>query len=83
MKKVILITCLMFVLATTTTVFAHDYDRDDAGHPLQLISYIIRPIGIGLEYGVFRPIHWIVSRPDYDIIFGHEPHEGDQFFVWE
>ena len=83
MKRIMLTVCLMFVLATTTSVFAHDYDRDDAGHPLQIFSYVLRPIGIGLEYAIFRPLHKLVSKPDCAIVFGHEPGEDDIYDEWK
>lgn len=52
---------------------AHDYDRDDSDYPLRYIAYALHPVGIALEYGVTRPIHWLVSQPHLRIVFGHDP----------
>lgn len=79
MKKIIMIFSLMFVIGFTTEVFAHDYDREDAGHPLCLVSYVIRPIGVGLEKYIFRPLHKFVSKPKNADLFGHEPHKSDKY----
>ena len=64
---------------------AHDYDRDDSDYPLRYVAYVVHPFGIAAEYAVLRPIHWLVSRPNLDILFGHEPRKSDEkdFFKWE
>jgi hypothetical protein len=64
---------------------AHTYDRDDSDYPLRYVAYALHPLGIAAEYLVLRPIHWVVSRPNLDIVFGHEPHESDDpnYFEWK
>jgi hypothetical protein len=62
---------------------AHDYDRDDDGHPLRLVAHVMHPFGLALEYAIFRPVHDIASRPKLNIIFGHVSHEGDVLWSWE
>ena len=61
--------------------FAHEYDRDDDGNPWRVAAYLLHPFGMALEYYVVRPLHWVVSQPKWDKIFGHEPteHDGDFF----
>jgi len=61
------------VLAIARPAAAHDYDRGNSDHPLRLIAYSLYPIGIGLEYGVFRLVHLGVSQPHARILFGHAP----------
>ncbi|KPL12079.1 hypothetical protein AMJ85_02100 [candidate division BRC1 bacterium SM23_51] len=66
------------VLAGAVPVAAHDYDRDNSDHVLRYVAYLLHPVGIALEYGVTRPIHWVVSQPNLRTVFGHAPrHERD------
>jgi hypothetical protein len=53
-----------------------DYD-DSQSHPLRVAAYFINPVGYGLEWLIFRPMHWVVSRPSLINVFGHDCHEGD------
>ena len=51
-----------------------DYD-DMQSNPLRVAAYLIYPVGYTLEWLIFRPLHYIVSRPALEPIFGHRPHE--------
>jgi hypothetical protein len=77
-----LLVCV-FVLVAATPSWAHDYDRNDSDYWLRYAAYVVHPVGIALEYGVARPIHWVVSRPHLCIIFGHDPRPGDKYFEWK
>jgi hypothetical protein len=55
---------------------AHDAYDDSESHPLRLIAYAVHPIGWGLEWLVMRPIHFLVSTPQVEPVFGHVPHES-------
>ena len=72
--------CLLSSMAS-----AHSYDRDDSDYPLRVVAYVVHPVGIAMEYGVLRPIHWVVSQPNWSIIFGHEPNakRDGEYFAWE
>ncbi|MCB2155378.1 hypothetical protein KQI84_10865 [bacterium] len=72
------------MVALTIPAAAHRYSRVTDGHPLRLVAYIFHPVGVALEYGVMRPVHWFVSRNDLDIVFGHTPSmaEEDYYFEW-
>ena len=64
---------------------AHRYDRDMSDYPLRYVAYVVHPIGVAVEYAVLRPIHWIVSKPNFSNWFGHEPKpevEEDTYFEW-
>lgn len=50
---------------------ADDCYRDDESHPLRIMAYAVNPIGVALEWAIYRPIHWAVSRPSTAPIFGH------------
>jgi hypothetical protein len=87
MKKTVL--SILFALALAAipgTSQAHVYDRNDSDHPLRYIAYVIHPIGMAVEYAVLRPIHWVVSQPNADKIFGHDPNREEEkgtYFTWE
>ena len=49
---------------------------DSQSHPLQLAAYALHPVGFALEWLVMRPIHFVVSQPKLDPVFGHVPHES-------
>ena len=77
MKRLLLAVGLaMVVLAVPVTGRAHDAYDDSQSHPLLLASYAIAPIGFALEWLVMRPIHFVVSQPRLERIFGHVPHES-------
>ncbi len=73
------------LLATPMGVGAHEYDRDDSDYPLRYVAYVLHPFGIAVEYALLRPLPWVVSRPNLDIIFGHEPtaSENPNYFEWK
>ena len=49
-----------------------EYDPQQAGNPLRVAAYILHPVGVVLDYLIFRPAHWVVSHKPLDEIFGHE-----------
>lgn len=86
MKKAATIAILAaFLMAVPVqSTQAHSYDRDDDGHLLRLFAHIVHPIGIALEYGVFRPIHTFISRTkNTQIWFGHDAREGEDYNTWK
>ena len=87
MKKTLLAALFaLALLGLPATSQAHVYDRDDSDYPLRYVAYAVHPIGIAVEYALLRPIHWVVSRPNLDIIFGHDPRreaEECTYFEWK
>jgi hypothetical protein len=55
-----------------------EYD-DSQSHPLRIAAYAVHPVGVALKYLVAWPIHWVVSRPSLEGVFGHTPHEDYAF----
>jgi hypothetical protein len=70
---------LVFVLALLAmapgSVRAHDSYDDTQSHPARLAAYALHPVGYALEWLVMRPIHFVVSNPGLEPIFGHTAHE--------
>ena len=85
MKKEILSLFFLVLIFTliTPVVFAHDFDRTTSDNPLRYVAYFCHPIGIAAEYLVLRPIHYLVSRPNVDILTGHVTHKNDVYFEWK
>jgi hypothetical protein len=72
-----LIAVLMIALSLTAApARAHDAYDDSQAHPLRLVAYAVHPIGFALEWLVTRPIHFLVSDPKLERVFGHVPHES-------
>jgi hypothetical protein len=70
---------LVLVLAASlfggaATASAHDAYDDSQAHPLRLIAFAVHPVGFALEWTVTRPIHFLVSHPRLERVFGHTPH---------
>lgn len=57
---------------------ADEYDARRAGHPLRVVAYVLHPIGVTLDYLLFRPAHWVGSLPVVRTVFGHEIDEQPQ-----
>lgn len=64
------------LLVVPATVRAHDAYDDSQSHPLRLIAYAVNPVGFAIEWMVMRPIHFVVSQPSTERVFGHTPHES-------
>lgn len=76
MKKLLMaVVVAVGVMAIPATGRAHDAYDDTQSHPLRLAAYAIHPIGFAIEWLVMRPIHFVVSQPSTERVFGHTPHE--------
>ncbi len=48
-----------------------DCYSDSESHPFRVIAYLLSPVGVALEWAIFRPMHWAVAQPRTAPIFGH------------
>jgi hypothetical protein len=48
------------------------YEPLRAGHPLRLIAYALHPVGVILDYAIFRPAYWIGSHEPIRTLVGRE-----------
>ena len=46
------------------------YEPLRAGHPLRIIAYVLHPIGVILDYAIFRPAYWIGSHEPIRTLVG-------------
>lgn len=66
----------MVLACTAGTAAAAPDDYDDMqSHPLRIAAYLLYPVGYTAEWLIFRPFHYLVSRPALEPVFGHHPHE--------
>src|SRR4029078_1684092 len=57
----------------------HDEYAYAESDPLITAASILNPVGVGLEYAIYRPIHWLVSlNATTELIFGHPPHGPEE-----
>jgi len=80
MKRFIAAGLFAMVLALTAgpaAAIPDDYE-DSQSHPLRVAAYLVYPVGFTAEWLVFRPFHYLVSRPYLDAFFGHTPHGENQ-----
>jgi len=72
------------LLAVSIPASAHRYDRLRDGHILRQLAYFGHAIGIATEYVVTRPLHWVASQNDLDVVMGHQVNIGEdgKYFEW-
>lgn len=72
MKRII-IGALALVLMSWPAISHAQYEDEDLQHPnqyndvedgqlLKLFSYVLTPVGMGLEWGVARPLHYLATQ---------------------
>ncbi len=83
-NRIVIALFALCVLAVTQTSHADRYQRAQNDNPFRLVAYVLHPIGIAAEYVVMRPVHWVVSQPQLDVVFGHQSHVRDDgtYFEW-
>ena len=77
MKHLLLALTLCATLGwSVSPALAHDAYDDSESHPLRVAAYALHPVGFALEWLVARPLHFLVSQPHLEPVFGHVPHEN-------
>jgi len=64
------------LIGAPCAVRAHDAYDDSQSHPLRLLAYAVYPAGFLIEWAAMRPLHFLVSQPALERVFGHGPHES-------
>lgn len=47
-----------------------DYDAKQAGHPLRIVAYALHPVGVIIDWVIFRPAWWVGSHEPFYTLFG-------------
>lgn len=69
----------LLALSGVASAIPNDEYDDSQAYPLRIAAYLLNPVGVGLEYVLFRPFHWLVSRNETtETIFGHGPHGAEE-----
>ena len=68
--------CMLVPLLAGNAVAGSDYDQTYDAHPIHIAAYAIHPVGVALEWLIFRPIHAMVSFPYVSYVFGHRINDG-------
>ncbi len=46
------------------------YEPTRSGNPVRIAAYIVHPVGVLLDYLIFRPAWWIGQQEPFKTIFG-------------
>ncbi len=71
---------LLFSVPSSGQVHGGDEFDETQTHPLRVAAYLVHPVGFALEWMLFRPLHYVVSRPGLDKVFGHRPHGENRMY---
>ncbi len=77
MKRLIIAGLIAMTLGVCTgaaMALEDDYD-DTQSNPLRIAAYLAYPIGFTAEWLLLRPLHYIISRPYLERVFGHSEHQ--------
>ena len=61
---------LALALQATPVSASDEYDPSDAGFPIRVLAYVVHPVGVTLDYLIFRPAYWIGSYEPFRTVFG-------------
>jgi len=80
MRSMIAMLAVVAALMMPSLAGAADEYDDSQSHPLRIATYLVHPVGMALEWVIFRPFHLLTSHsPDTEYVFGHRPHGDDEF----
>jgi hypothetical protein len=70
--KITALLCGLVLALGAAPAAADDHRSDRAGHPLKIIGTILHPVGVVLDYVIFRPAHWLQHHEPVKTLTGHE-----------
>ncbi len=71
MTRVLLLTCVFLWAAPVGVRAGEDrYDPRSAGHPVRVAAYVLHPIGVILDYALFRPAWKLGQYQPIRTLFG-------------
>ena len=60
------------MLSSTAPASAESYIATESGHPLRVLAYVVHPIGVILDWVIFRPFYWLGSQEYVKTLVGRE-----------
>jgi len=85
MKRTLRVVLLLaVVIGMTIPAAAHRLERQRETHLLRPLAAAGHVVGVAAEYLVIRPMHWVGSRSNLDVLFGHVTYVADDptYFEW-
>ncbi len=64
------IPCVLALTLWAGSAGAAEYDPRSSGHPLRIAAYALHPVGVLLDYMIFRPAWWVGQREPFRSLFG-------------
>jgi hypothetical protein len=61
---------LAAIAPLSATAGTTQYNPRRAGHPVRIIAYALHPLGVLLDYAIFRPAWWVGTHEPLRTIFG-------------
>ncbi len=86
MKRLVVAILIATAVGMSSAVVRADEQADSVPyedaitHPLRLAFYAAHPVGFTAEWLVFRPFHYVISRPYLERFFGYEPLEEESSY---
>jgi len=74
----ILLLCCLIVVLLPAPAKAERYKSTDAGHPLQIVAYILHPVGVILDRLIFYPAWRIAQNEPIRSLVGMKRVESDE-----
>ena len=71
MKRIAML-CALTLAFSAASASADEHRSDRAGHPLKIIATILHPVGVVIDYVIFRPAHWLQNHEPVKTLTGHE-----------
>ena len=64
------IPCVLALALCAGSAGAGEYDPRASGHPLRIAAFALHPVGVLLDYMIFRPAWWVGQREPFRTLFG-------------
>ncbi len=62
--------CVLALTLWAGSAGAAEYDARTSGHPLRIAAFALHPVGVLLDYMIFRPAWWVGQREPFRTLFG-------------
>lgn len=77
LRRILMVVCLLPLVLAGLPAFGSDdfddeYDPQETGNPLRIVAYVLHPVGVVLDYLIFRPAHWLGSKEPIKTLVGKE-----------
>ena len=71
--KLASLSLVLMMAGLPATARADEYNPRRAGHPLQIIAYVLYPVGVTIDWLIFRPAWLLGQKEPLRALFGFKP----------